>query len=280
VSTSRRKVSKFVVHITDNRSGHRLPSSAMKDLIEAKMSAPAPDRLYDNNMRNKFILLDCFQGDHPIYTGYFKSAKYNHRPPLISKLTLEERENPKLMEEGEAEKTHFGMLFRRDDIILVLESKGGGIRIGPLVRYLDLWVPENTRIDYELFAGPEFLSRLRDMARATEIDVFTSTEIASQTFNIDRPLPDVRDEVMITFKAKKRRSIRTPAQYLYRQLFQTNSVATRIRVYGKSENRDDVIIDTEKLTDSEYLELELDGNGQVLTESAFQKLTAMLELLE
>jgi hypothetical protein len=57
-------------------------------------------------------------------------------------------------------------------------------------------------------------------------------------------------------------------------------VATRIRVYGKSENRDDVIIDTEKLTDSEYLELELDGNGQVLTESAFQKLTAMLELLE
>ncbi len=97
MSTSRRKVSKFVVHITDNRSGHRLPSSAMKDLIEAKMSAPAPDRLYDNNMRNKFILLDCFQGDHPIYTGYFKSAKYNHRPPLISKLTLEERENPKLM---------------------------------------------------------------------------------------------------------------------------------------------------------------------------------------
>ena len=135
-------------------------------------------------------------------------------------------------------------------------------------------------MDYELFAGPEFLTRLQDMARATEIDLFTSTQVLSKTFNIDKPLPDVRDEVLITFKAKKKKSIKTPAQYFYKSLFQTTNTATRIKVHGKSENKDDVLIDTEQLTDSEYVELELDSNGQVLTESALYKLRAMLESLK
>jgi len=275
MSTSRRKINKYIIHLIDNASGEKLDASILKDSIEAKMSAPAIERIYDNVPTNRFILLNDFQGDDAIFTGYFKSAKYNHRPPLISKVTLIERDNPKMMEEGEAEKTHFGMLFRSVDTIFLLESKGGGVRIGPLVRYLSLWAPEDTHIDYDLFAGPEFLTRLQDMARATEIELYTSTQILSKTFDIDKTLPDVREEVLITLKAKKKKSIKTPAQYLYKSLFKTNT-ATRIKVHGRSENNDDILIDTEQLTDSEYIELELDSNGQVITESALYKLKAML----
>ncbi len=212
MSTSRRKVKKYVLRVVDNRSGKVTSGSAVMDIFRTALSRPAADRVFDDPKKNKFYILDFFQEDGAVGLGYFISAKYNHRPDLISKLNLRRRPNPKMMEEGESEKTHIGLVCGRSDAIFAMEAKGGGVSIGPMLRY---------------FAKGSIKKYVRDV---------------------------------------------------YKLVGSTKSSApvTRVKVHGKSEETDDFVVDTERLTDFEYIDVELDGNGQVITESFLPRLRGVL----
>lgn len=216
--------------------------------------------------------------------GYFKSAKYHHRPPLISRLTLDERDNPKELEEGEAEKTHFAIAYSNKDALLLLESKAGGVSIGTLIQYLNkhlrnLISEGDDLIVYDLYVTGKFLDKLKEMSRATVAEMFTTDEVISDTFKKVIPMTSqTKEEVVVIIKAKRGLSIKDPIKSAYR--FFSNKGGqriTRIKVYGKSEDNDGLLLDTNKLAESEYVEVDLDENGQVQTPSMIEKLKVILK---
>ena len=73
---------------------------------------------------DKIVFLDSCtpEGDDNLLKLLFKSAKHSYRAPLINKNTVEERENPKEIDEGEQMKTHALVKFKDGDAILFLET--------------------------------------------------------------------------------------------------------------------------------------------------------------
>ena len=59
---------------------------------------------------DRFAFLDSYSHnttqENDLLELLFKSAKHSYRAPLLDKNTVEERENPKTMAEGEQMKTH------------------------------------------------------------------------------------------------------------------------------------------------------------------------------
>ncbi len=262
----------------DNESGNVLDGAGVADVFERAFAVPEGERILDHPASNKFYVLDTLARDKGFVTGYFTSAKYNHRPDLISKANLKRRANPKLMEEGESERTHFGLRCLKKDAILALEAKTGGISLGALMRYLKQFTTDATHLEYDLFASANFVAKLQHMIRATSITIYSSRDIIHPTFGMSRELPDMQDTVVITFKAKKLGSIKRYGAQMYGWLSRRSGPdVTRVRVFGKSEDNDDVIIDSEKLADFEYLQADLDANGQVVSDSFIPRLKSMLQ---
>lgn len=277
MSTSKRKVKKYVLMMKDNKSANRLPGKAITDIFSAVAVLPEADRILDHPAKNKFYILDRCDFDVDIVTGFFTSAKYNHRPDLISKVNLKRRPNPKAIEEGESEKTHFAIISLPKEAIMLLEAKGGGISLGPLLRYLTRYTPNGAHLEADLFAGTTFVKKLQEMVRATSVNVYTGQTFVNPTFGLDREMPEVQDDVIVTFRAKKRSSVKKYINKIYANLSGSpTSQITRIRVSGKSENNDDVVIDTERLTDSEFVGVDLDANGQVISDSFVPRLKDIL----
>ena len=88
---------------------------------------------------DKIVFLDsCTQeGDDNLLKLLFKNAKHSYRAPLINKNTVEERENPKEIDEGEQMKTHALVKFKDGDGILFLETGGGMLSYHGLAEYLN-----------------------------------------------------------------------------------------------------------------------------------------------
>jgi hypothetical protein len=278
LSNSRRKVKKYVLKVVDNKSGNAMDGNAMANVFEAAFAVPEQKRILDNPSNNRFYILDSVMKDKTFLAGYFTSAKYNHRPDLICKTDLKRRPNPKLMEEGECERTHFGLLPLKKEAALVLETKAGGISLGPLLRYFQRYTLEGSHLECDLFASTTFMAKLEKLVRATSINVFSSRDIIHPTFGMSRPMPDMQDTIMITFKAKKLGSIKRHGAKMYGWLSKkAGPEVTRIRVIGKTEDKDDVVIDSDKLADFEYVQVDIDGNGQVVTNSFIPKLKAVLQ---
>jgi hypothetical protein len=280
MSASKRKVKKYVLKMVDNKSGNSLTGATLIEVFARAFSVPESSRVFDDPARNKFYILDRFERDSNIGTGYFTSAKYNHRPDLISKTDLQRRPNPKKLEEGESERTHLGLGSKAKAAILLLEAKGGGISLGPLMRYLAQYAPPGAHVEADLFAGADFVRKLQTMTKATAINVYADRNIVNPTFGTSRDMPEMQDNVVITFKAKRKESIKKYVHALYGKIAGNSEASVnRIRVHGKTEDNDDLIVDTERLTDSEFIGVELDGNGQVITESIVPKLKDMLRPL-
>jgi len=215
------------------------------------------------------------------------SAKHHHRPPLIHAVTLDKRDNPKELTEGEMEKTHFAVGFNADQAFLLLEKKQGGVSAARIENYLNNHLRHlrgrGQRIECKLIVSGNFLAKLREMPKIMISEIFTSADLLTDTFLTDVPMAtEVREEVELIFKAKKGRSI--PKQLLsrlYRAFAsdQANRKISRMRVLGKSEENDLLLLDTDSLTESEYIEVELDENGQVVTESISPKLRSMVRTM-
>lgn len=78
---------------------------------------------------NKFCLLEESQinDEEMIQKIIFKSAIHSYRAPLLDRETVNERDNPKTLREGESQKTHFVIKYKDGDAILIGEKFRGRI---------------------------------------------------------------------------------------------------------------------------------------------------------
>ncbi|GFO63998.1 hypothetical protein [Geomonas paludis] len=129
--TSTRTIVHYSLKLISKHDNSEANPALIKSCFEAIASLPKVERKHDDATSKKVHFLDhTVRSGTNILSGYFKSAKYDYRPPLIDKNTLAERRSPKSKSEGEQEKTHFALRVDKDDALLLLEQKKAGISIG------------------------------------------------------------------------------------------------------------------------------------------------------
>jgi len=227
----------------------------------------------------------------------FKSAKIGHRPPLIKKETGNERENPKLIDEGESEKSHLVTKYSNDEIIVALEERKVGVTISQIVKYFNNYINQlpietdyfrnlniNTHyfINLNIIPYEGFLEHLGDFSRiiigTIEID---KQYLGSEYLNLANLGETVRENITITFKASRGESIlKEMIRELYSKFTGSNRKIERIRIQGITSEDTKIQLDTNSLKKLERVDVDLDEiTGLVRSNQMFQKLNAIVQNL-
>nr|WP_315456925.1 hypothetical protein [uncultured Prevotella sp.] len=240
---------------------------------------------------DKIVFLDsCTQeGDDNLLKLLFKNAKHSYRAPLINKNTVEERENPKKIDEGEQMKTHALVKFKDGDAILFLETGGGMLSYHGLAEYLNrmlaLYNGQFTNDEgkilghfcIDMVPRDDFREVLNSMNRVSCATIFTDKRIlGSEALNYSEPSEELKEEVVIELKAKRGRNI---MQHIYDCLDRANganSEIRRIRVKGKLPNNNEGIIDTGFIIKKEYVDAQQnEDTGEYNTAYMFSQLVSL-----
>lgn len=240
---------------------------------------------------DKIVFLDsCTQeGDDNLLKLLFKNAKHSYRAPLINKNTVEERENPKKIDEGEQMKTHALVKFKDGDAILFLETGGGMLSYHGLAEYLNrmlaLYNGQFTNDEgkilghfcIDMIPRDDFREVLNSMNRVSCATIFTDKRIlGSEALNYSEPSEELKEEVVIELKAKRGKNI---MQHIYDFLDRANganSEICRIRVKVKLPNNNEGIIDTGFIIKKEYVDAQQnEDTGEYNTAYMFSQLVSL-----
>ena len=240
---------------------------------------------------DKIVFLDsCIpEGDDNLLKLLLKSAKHSYRAPLINKNTVEERENPKEIDEGEQMKTHALVKFNDGEAFLFLETGGGMLSYHGLAEYLNkmlsLYNGQFTNDEGRIFGHfcidmiprDDFREVLNSMNRVSCATIFTDKRIlGSEALNYSEPSEELKEEVVIELKAKRGRDI---MQHIYDFLNRANganSEIRRIRVKGKLPNNNEGIIDTGFIIKKEYVDAQQnEDTGEYNTAYMFSQLVSL-----
>lgn len=239
--------------------------------------------------KDKIVFLDTCTSDKvkALLKLRFKSAKHSYRAPLINKNTVEERDNPKMIEEGEQMKTHALIKFKDSYTFLFLETGSGVLTSNNLKEYLNqmlvLYNIEHSddelvgHFSLQMIPCENFREVLQTMTRVSCAEIYTEKQIlGSDALNFSDPTDELREEVVVSIKAERKKSIE---RFIYRLLDKFSggeSVIRRIRVKGKMSNNNDSIIDTSFLLKKEYVDvLQDDETGQLKSANMFSKLVEL-----
>lgn len=283
MSISTRKITHYSIKVEDFKTGKLVHADIIDKCFKSIVKLDKQKRVYDDTSKNRFHFLFSYTNDGKYGAGYFKSAKYNHRPDLIDKQNLAERQNPKKATEGEGEKTHFAIGIDGNEVLLLLESKRDGALINTFKLYLEAFLRvanKNLKVNIGLSVKGDFKAKLQELERVSAVEIFTPYTLVSDTFGNNVPISkgDIKDEAIVTFKAKKSHSIKGMINNLY-GIFSNKEKdkISRIRVYGKTSSQSNILLDTNQLKDHDIIRVKLDENDQVMTNSI---LPAIKELIK
>lgn len=213
----------------------------------------------------------------------FKSAVHSFRPPLLNSLTVDERESPKEIEEGETEVTHIVTKAINGDVILVLEKFLGSININQFVKYLNRFASQmeignHFKFGYDIIAKDDFLEEVENLSRVTCAEVYIDKQmLGSESLNYSERINSVKHEIMITVKAKPLDSIIDFARDIYASFNGGANEVHKIRIIGRNEDNNEVKINTDFIERQEYVTPLIDDNtGEVLTDEILQEIEIVL----
>lgn len=219
----------------------------------------------------------------------FYSAKYKFRPSLLHRDTGEERENPKQLGEGEKIKTHLVARFIGQQVIFCLEVGSGTLQITQIISYLNFMMRRLSAVTegdselphfffgYEIIAKENFLQEVRSLQRVVEAQITVDKQIlGSPALAFADRIEPVQQDLKIVVKAQRGLSMENAAVDLYNTLSGGSSPIRRIRVTGKNEQNNDVLIDTDLIAKVEFVPTEIhEDTGEVNTTSIFDQINAI-----
>lgn len=291
VSIQRRKVGFYSLRLKDIQNNDSyLNPAGLRPIIDYIDSLRKIDRLYDISSSNKFHGLTYtfpVNSTRDILNLIFVSAKYNHCPPLINKETAQERKNPKELAEGEQEKTHLALKFLKDEIILIMEERKVGISINTIISYLthysaNYYNKNNNKLDFKIewaiIAKGNFLRELKKLERVKFGNIYTDKQLlGSEYLDYSGSTEQVEEDLYITIKAKKKGSIKPVVEGFFNKFTTKDSRIKKIRVYGSTQEGNQVMLDTDIIKRVEHVSAELDKiTGIVDSNDLFKKFVEML----
>ncbi|MFE5321656.1 hypothetical protein ACFQ88_23410 [Paenibacillus sp. NPDC056579] len=267
-----------------------------KDFIENVLLRPTNEQMINIHRHNKAITIDKYAiteyyADFLIRIVY-KSCKYNHNPDYMSSLDGTERESDKKPFEGEKEKTHLCIRISTYEAELILEERRSGVSINEIVNYLNKMLrkylinknlPKNFKIKYGIVPSKNFLEILKTMKDVKIAELHTNKfMIGSEAMNLlEHEDKSMKDDIVITMKAFAKESLlKRNISKLYSSLTTTQSKISRIRLYGHDQEGKFIRLDTDNSRKMQYIEVSLDANGTVNTDSIFEKMYALLGINE
>lgn len=243
----------------------------------------------------KFAFIDNYteniQSDCTLLKLLFKSAKHSYRAPLLNKDTVEERENPKTMAEGERMKTHALIKFKEDDAILFLETGNNIMTCSNIVDYLNKTIPHYNaqfssddekiigRFCFDMIPRDDFREVLDSMSRVTCAEIYVDKRIlGSDVLNYSNPSETIKEDVVLSVKAERKKDIK---EHMYDIIDKFNNVTSgirRIRIKGKLSNNNESVIDTNFIIKKEFVEAQQnEDTGEFNTQFMFSQLETLSE---
>jgi hypothetical protein len=232
---------------------------------------------------NKFGYLDTIASfnNNRRHQLVFKSATNNFRPPLLDKDTVNERDSPKSITEGETHKTHLVSKMVNGDLIVILESYRDGLTIRQVVNYLNSFssdIENPYHFHAEMILKDDFLEELNGLERVVSAEIYVDKQLlGSETLNFSERINPVKHEVVLSVKALNRDNIVDFARDLYGKFTGGRQEIRRIRLKGKSEDNSVVILNTDRIERQEYVHPGIDGNtGEIITDELLEAMEGIM----
>jgi len=249
-------------------------TTAYFEIIEvlAYIKKQARKKRFQDIQGDKFCFLENYTevttGNRTIVKGFFKSARNQFRPNIINRTTGKERENPKLITEGDIEKTHFAILIDKDqkEVFLIREYNYYGLTMNNIMDYLSKFnrnylefkdLPKNYTLRNYSIAKDGFLEALRSLRSAKIADVYFDKKLlGSEALNFSNRTISLKNELKLTIGATRGESLKETAIDLFNNLNSGRSDISKIRVGGQDQLGNEVIIDTSFMNKIEFLRID------------------------
>lgn len=280
---SQRKINFFFLQLSENERIFEIEMSVNK-LLRYIISFSRTRRKQDlPNDRICFLESYSYDENTNIAKLLFKSAKHSYRAPLLNRNTVELRDNPKTMEEGEQVKTHLLLKFKNGDAIVFLETGRDILTMKSITDYLNLFVAIfnnnhnrdkiNGSFRFDMIPRDDFGEVLDNMQRVTCASIYVQKQIlGSEALNFSNTTYEAKEDIIIEVKAKKGLSLKTMMYDLLAK-FNGGQTIQRIRATGKMPNNSEAIIDTSFIIKKEYIDAQRnEDTGEYNTDYMFSQL--------
>ncbi|MEM8780871.1 MAG: hypothetical protein AAGF26_18815 [Cyanobacteria bacterium P01_G01_bin.49] len=275
--------------VQNSDSSQVLDPSRLKEILSYIINLDKPDRRFDTG-RNTYYFLDTLENipeREDIQRLVFKLAEYGTRPPLIDRNTLDERDNPRELMEGERGKIHAVIRYFDDEIIVLLESVKPGVTIERMEYYFNdyaarlhdsLGTPKDYAIRSGIITKDNFLQELRQLRRVSIGNIFIEKQwLGSEYLNISDRLEEVNEQIIVDIKAQRNSSLEVLIEDAFAKFTSSDRQIRRIRVYGLNQHDKKVTIDTKIIKKIEHLDFEPEVlTGEIRTEEILTRLVQMI----
>lgn len=237
------------------------------------------ESISEKNIENKKVIF-----------GSFKSARNQFRPNLINKTTGFERTNPKLLTEGDIEKTHFAIVIDKieNEVFFLLEYNYHGLTMNNIVDYLKFFngrylkeknLPKNYTLLYSTIAKEGFIESLKTIKTAKIAEVhFDKQLLGSDSLNFSNRLVSLKNDLKLIIKANTSESLKETAVDLYNVFKSGKGKISKIRITGTDQKDNDVLLDTSFMNKVEFLEIDRNSaTGELNSTQIFSGLKTLIQ---
>ncbi len=269
--------------LVDNTIGN-LPEMVNRVLAHINGLQKMQRKRNDFSNPDKFTYLSESASENNITTIVFKSASHSYSAPLIDKNTLDDRPNPKRMEEGEQVKTH--IVIDTNSGYVTKDTMQRGIAINNVVSYLNSFLPfEGNEIEgrFEYYDVPSdtFREEINQLDRVTLAEITTDKQIlGSPALGYNGRMEEVQEDISITLKSHRGGSIKSQVLQMILPSLNNNRIR-RVRIKGKDEFGNGRTLDSLNLLKKTYVDVEKnDLTGEYDSVSMFAELKSALATLQ
>lgn len=256
----------------------------LRNVIEAIQNQDVSHRKVDFDKSEKVVILENSEKkDNNIYWITLKTGKYGYTANLIDRHTGEERNNDKTIDEGEKELTHMCLKILENNAICALESNRDGAGARLICNYFEHFIKKinsDYRLSFSWISTKGIADILEKANRIMAVDVECSyLDIAEDIFR-NMYGNEVKETFAVQFRPERRKSLaKDKVMKLYSEL-DPNGKIRRLRIKMRTDEGDDVLLDSmlDKVRDK--VSVETDSKGVILSRRIFSELQHHLEKIE
>jgi|SRR5690554_2576546 len=286
---------KYIWSKGDSIADRSIPFRDVYEVIKLINKKPKKHKIRDLK-GDKFCFLENFYVKEnsdktrvEIY-GFFKSARNKFRPNLVNRRTGTERPNPKLLVEGDIEKTHFVIIIdeEQDEVYLIHQYNFHGMGIKDMLRYLKFFAKQHAEkkdlkksftLKHHIIPESGFIETLQSMNRVKIADVYMDKQLlGSDALNMSNRLLNVKNELKLTIGSTPRESIKSTAVDIFNLFNQGGSKISKIRIEGKDRRDNDILIDTSFMNKQEFITVDRNTEtGELVSTQVYTELEELAQ---
>jgi hypothetical protein len=232
-----------------------------------------------------FHIVDEPNKDRTEIYGFIKSARNKFRPNIVNRQTGEERPNPRLLVEGDIEKTHFAIVLDRklNEVYFIHQYNFYGITIKEVLAYLKFFAMQYAEkkklkktftLKHLIIPEVGFIEALQAMSRVKVADVYIDKQLlGSDALNMSNRLVNVKSEMKLTIGSTPRNSIKSTAVDIFNSFTAGDKSISKIRIEGKDSRDNDILIDTSFMNRQEFITVDKENEtGELVSSQVISEL--------